>query len=309
VVAAWLALLPVAGSVWAEAKDASGEQPEDIGYNLSIRVETVMVTATVIDRFGRLVPDLKREDFQIFEDGVLQELTHFSNERTALKSVVMLLDVSGSMRILDKITMAKQALDLFLNYLKPGDQVALLFFADGGLELGVDFTSDPAEVREKLWSVEAYGKTALHDAIAAVPYLAVRASHTRKAIVLVTDGIDNASKLSLEEAIRISRWTDLPVYAIGVVPTGIPKTRDEANNLLNREILKRLAHETGGHFFEVRDAVQMRQACTVVLKELGSQYLLGYQSSNGGASGFHSIEVKTRRRGLHVRARRGYIRE
>jgi len=107
VVAAWLALLPVAGSVWAEAKDASGEQPEDIGYNLSIRVETVMVTATVIDRFGRLVPDLKREDFQIFEDGVLQELTHFSNERTALKSVVMLLDVSGSMRILDKITMAK----------------------------------------------------------------------------------------------------------------------------------------------------------------------------------------------------------
>ncbi len=301
-------LLLISRAAMAQQQAAPAEyDPFDIRYSLVLKVQLVLVTATVTDRFGRYVTDLEQDDFLIYEDGEAQEIAHFATENTAPKSVVILLDVSGSMRIMNKIGMAKESVDLFLNYLKPDDTSALVFFADGGLEQGATWTQDREAVRKELWAVKAYGKTALHDAVASVPAFAAKGERSRKAVLLITDGIDNASEIDIDAAVNIAQRTDLPIYSVGVVPSGIPPAK-LAQQILNRDVLKRLADGTGGRFFEVRDGIEMRQACGQVISELGSQYVLGFRSSNIDQSGtFHKITVKTKRRGLRVRSRHGYL--
>ncbi|MBN2053638.1 VWA domain-containing protein [bacterium] len=305
-----MAMLPVFGAAAVlYAQTPADGDPQDIGYGLRISVEMVRVSVTAQDRFGRYVTGLGESDFEVFEEGESRRIVYFSSDTSAPKSIGMLLDVSGSMRILDKISRAKGALELCINYLKPRDRASLIFFADGAVEVAAPFGASPAEMIARLRGVEAYGKTAIHDAVAAMPGLVgVGGAGMRKAVILVTDGYDNASERSLEQAIRISRIVNLPIYTIGMDPVLSSMTVKDSDQILNRVILQRIAEETGGRCFLVRDDAEVRRACAEILEELGSQYVLGFMAgARDEEERFRTIQVKVKRRGVRIRTRKGYI--
>ena len=179
-------------------------------------------------------------------------------------------------------------------------------FADDQVVWITEFTSDRERFLERLDVQEAYGQTALFDAIAAAPRLVADEIKGRKAIVLITDGIENASQLGLFEAIRLARSVSVPIYTIGFssfVDNVLPKgSREESHRLLQR-----FSEETGGLLFTVNDPDDLKEAVLEIQEELRFQYLVGYSPSRRLWDGtFRRVKLDTVREGLMVRTRTGY---
>lgn len=271
-----------------------------------VTVRTVMLPAAVEDSKGRIVKGLALEDFRVLENQVQQTIDFFSIEGDEPISVAFLLDLSGSMRNAGKLAASKEAIRYFLDNLRPQDRFALVGFADEQVAWITPFTSERDTFLERLDVQDGFGQTALHDAVAATPKLVDRSVVGRKAIILFTDGVDNASHLSEFEAIGLAREVEVPIYAVGF--TSIPSAiRDKKPASNDERVLRRFANETGGAAYVVGDPDELKEAVARVNGELRYQYLIGYRPSNDEWDGsFRRIRVQTRAGRYTVRTRTGY---
>jgi len=280
-------------------KDASG------GYVLRADVEEVVLNVTVLEG-TRPVPDLKKENFRILEDGVAQRLVSFQHVDVPV-SIALLVDNSGSMSR-KRPAVNKSTLDLIAAS-NPDDEAFVVNFADEAF-IDQDFTSDVVKLREGLAHMDARGGTALFDAVvASADKLATDAKRPKQVIVLITDGEDNASTLNLEQAIRRVQQLSGPViYTIGLL-FGDEMSHGEVRHA--RHALEMLSNETGGIAFFPKSIEQIDQIAAEVARDIRAQYTLGYHSTKPSSeSGFRRVMVEARtgiRNKLTVRTRTGYF--
>jgi Ca-activated chloride channel family protein len=264
-------------------------------------VDLVMVTATVLDAQGHLLPGLPREAFGIWEDGIEQKISVFSNERVPV-GLGVLLDVSDSMfgqRIVD----ARAAVERFLfTLLNPDDEFFLTAFNHAPRTL-TPWTSTPAVVREALDALRPSGGTAIYDAVVAALPQIERRNRQRAALLIISDGADTASDATLRDVRGALLRSDAFVYAIAIdSPNGYP-----INARVNPSALGEVTGQSGGRTEVVHDAEELQAATARIAEELNSQYVLGYSSPKSTDGRFHSIRVSMRDPALRVRARNGYV--
>jgi len=265
-------------------------------------IDLVQVTVTVRDSEGRLVGDLRREDFEVFADGKAQVISQFQSGRVPV-SLGIVLDISESMYG-QRISDASFALDRFLvDLLEPTDEAFLAVFNhDPTLHEG--WTLDPATLGGRFAEVRPYGATAIYDAmIMALPLFRTR-SHQRAAIVLISDGSDTASDTNVREVQRLLRESDAFVYAVAI---DAPESRP-INDRVNANALREIADGSGGYTEVVHDSPDLTPATERIAEELNHQYTLAYSPRHPPDSRYHRIRVGVTRPGEYsVRARRGYV--
>lgn len=295
---------------------ASGKELDDATLDRILKlphteVETVrlvLLPVSVEDRRGRRVRGLKQDDFKVYEDRVLQNIEFFSVESQEPLAIAFLLDVSGSMRQLGKLEAAKEAIRYFVDSLRPRDRFGLVCFADEQVAWVTEFTSDRERFLERLDVQEGFGQTALNDAVAETPGLVFENDiELKKAIVLVTDGVDNVSRLSTEEAIAAAQKVNVPIYTIGF--TSIPAFLLEKEEYsYNMGVIRRFSEDTGGAMFVVRDPDELKDASARIEQELRYQYVIGYRPTRTLWDGsFRAVQLQTSNPRLTVRTRKGYF--
>ena len=183
--------------------------------SFSVSSDLVVFSATATDGKGRPVTDLRREDFRVYDEGRAQSIAHFHGGRGLPARVLLLLDASGSMGV-DRVANARQAASQLLHALAPEDEVALAGF-DSRYWGVVAFTRDRAMVRRGLESITPFGSTALHDSLDKAARDIASHGEGRRAVVVLTDGVDTSSQKTADEVIARSRALDVPIYAVSVV--------------------------------------------------------------------------------------------
>lgn len=287
-----------------------GQPPAELpAFSEEVDVAWVLVPVVVRSAKG-YVEGMSRKDFRLFVDGRPVPIASFDAETSAPVSLVWLQDLSGSMGTAGRLTSSRRALGYFLDRAQPGDGFALATFAGGQLQVDVPFTSDRDLVAEAggLW--EAYGTTSLYDAIAWVPELSATGSGGRRAVVLVTDGVDNASALAPKEARMLVQKAELPVYVVGFTPIEL-SAGTAAQDPVYRyaHLLNVLARATGGRYHSVPPAGDVLEAAAVIEEDLRHQYLLGFpaRAGEGGERRFRRIRVELKgNRPFEIRYRQGY---
>jgi VWFA-related protein len=279
-------------------------------YVETLEVRLVLLQATVLDRRGEIISGLGPGEFRLNEDGVPQKISVFGTSQDQPLQVAFLLDVSGSMALREKLERAKTAIRRFVEGLQPADQVALLIFADGDVVVKKGFTPDRGRFFQALDPLEAYGKTALRDALAYAPSILAGAAPGRKALVLVTDGVDNASVMSVFEAIQMARKVPVPIYAIGMSDLPVRMRREirpEEGGRSFFEVLMEFGSQTGGGLIPVFSEEEMDDAVSLVAERLRGQYLIGYRPvSDTAKPGFRRIRLVTTDDRHRVITREGY---
>ncbi len=279
---------------------------EGDGYVLRTDVEEVSLNCSVLDG-NRMVPDLKKENFQVFEDGVKQKLISFQHTDLPV-SIALVVDNSGSMSR-KRPSVNKSTLDLIAAS-NPRDESFVVIFSDEA-DIVQDFTSDVNKLREGLSHIEARGGTALYDAVAAsADELARDAKNPKQVIILITDGDDNASTIDRDQAIRKVQQLSGPViYTIGLLFGDEDMSRSQVKDA--RKALEMLSTETGGMAFFPKNIEQVDQIAAEVARDIRNQYTLGYHSTRPTTEpGFRSVEVTAEGKGmgkLIVRTRTGYF--
>lgn len=281
------------------------DSPATPAATFTSSVDIVPVAAVVRDKRGQVVRDLEANDFLVFDNGEPRRIVGFTRGEDGPISVALLIDVSGSMKRSEQRSGARAVVDQLLASLRATDEVALFTF-DKSLVQDQPFTSDVDQVRSALDRVEPFGSTSLYDAIAGTAQQLEPLRSKRCAIVVVTDGLDNASRMRPSDVSGIASSSDLPVYVLAVVsPLDAPETSAGDIGVTATGQLKNLAWWTGGDAFIVSSPAQMSIASRALLSELRHQYVLAIEASS--ATGWRPLDIKTRRRELQVRARSGYF--
>lgn len=287
--------------------DATVERLLRVQDEQEVAVRLVLLPASVEDKRGRIVTGLQAGDFSLTDERVPQKIKYFSVESNEPVAIAFVLDVSGSMRQSGKIDAAKEAIRFFVDELRPHDRFALICFADDQVSWVTEFTSDRQRFIERLMVQEGYGQTALNDAVAAIPKLVDESTNGRKAIVLITDGVDNASKLTMEQSVVTARQVEVPIFTVGF--STLPwEDRKKSKDLgFNMAVLQLFADETGGALFVVQDPDEMKEAVARISTELRHQYLIGYSPGLQHWDGsFRSVQLQARSGRYVVRTRKGY---
>jgi VWFA-related protein len=262
-------------------------------------VEQVAIAAVVRDSKGKLVTTLKPGDFEVYDSGVRRKLTDVWSEPSPA-SVAILMDASGSMAT--KMERARETARLVIAGLKPGADELALYSFDTSLQEVRPF-STAFSASEGAWhSTRAFGATSLWDAIAETAQK-IANRQRRRAIVVITDGVDSASTLKPADVSAIASELDVPVYMIVVSFSKEDTERDNIEPVQGP--LADLAAWTGGDSYIVRNLVTSLSAAQQILAELHHQYVLAFEP--GSAAGWHPLIVRTRKPGLFVRARSGYM--
>lgn len=275
-------------------------------YVLRQEVEEVVLNATVLDSGGHLVQDLTKDDFQVFEDGVKQNIISFQHTDLPV-SIALVIDNSGSMSR-KRPAVNKAAVDL-IEASNPNDEAFVVNFSDEAF-IDQDFTSDVNKLRDGLSHIESRGGTALYDAVvASADKLAADAKRPKQVLVLITDGEDNASSLNLEQTIhRVQQLSGPVIYSIGLL---FGDDTDRAEKRHAHRALEMLSTETGGIAFFPRNMEQVDEIAAEVARDIRSQYTIGYHSTKPSSMpGFRRIEVTAESKGhgkLNVRTRTGYF--
>jgi VWFA-related protein len=269
----------------------------------------VSVAAVVRDRKGRFVRDLEKNDFVIAESGRPKPIIDFRSESDGPVRLALLFDVSGSMRVASRAVDARQAAKHLLSSLRPDDMAALFSF-DTRLSLVRGFTSDIDSLLASLDQVESpYGQTSLYDAVAQTARTVAEekqdrlAQVQRRAVVVLTDGIDTRSRLTAADVSAIASNIDVPVYVLAMMHA-VDDPRDQRTEE-GDSALRNLAHWTGGELFISTAPAHASVAARRIVDELRHQYVLAFEGS--GRPGWHALEVRARDRDLVVRARAGYM--
>jgi len=272
-------------------------------------VDLVTVSATVRDRKGRAIADLGITEFEVLDRGVKRSIAEFRTEAAPV-SVAILFDVSGSMDIASRALAARFAAHHVLSWLEHGRDEAALFAFDSRLHEVAPFTVDTRALQGALGEVDPFGATSLHDAIAdTAKRIALRANR-RRAIVVLTDGIDTASRMTPAQVSSIASEIDVPVYVVAVVlpidnPDASGRPQSEPTVAVEVGTIRELAAWTGGELFYASTPSDTSRVARQIVRELRQQYLIAFEPSAG--AGWHPIEIRTTRKNLIVRARGGYV--
>ena len=296
------------------------------------------------DRNGHFVSGLDKDDFIVYEDGQLQSVSHFSNERVPV-SLGIVLDTSGSMAG-EKMSSAQSAIDRFLyDLLDPADEIFIYRFSNEP-ELVQEWTTDRKRLSRALARVSPHGGTAMYDAVAEAVQLAASGEHRKKAVVVISDGNDTSSHIGVAELKQVIRESEVLVYAIGIdgdtpgtYTTGGQQPRmprwpipfppmpgrrtpfpfppvgggrggavfGAGDQRVNVQALREMTDDSGGRTEIVRRARDLDPATASVADELSKQYYLGYPASGTKDGRWHNIRVEVKDAALRVRARRGYV--
>jgi Ca-activated chloride channel homolog len=288
-------------------------QEKKQGLDYQVSVSAISIAVTVQGKDGRYINDLTQDDFKVTENGVKQTITYFQHDFEAPLSLAVLLDVSGSMGLQDRLKESKNALRYFLTeLLRPQDQVSLLIFADGEVEVAAPFSADKSAFLAELDRTQAYGQTALNDAVAVSPEFANRGKNEKRAILLITDGIENDSQASVDQAVEIARRVDVPIFTVGYkIPLSEEFLRKykRTSALTSAGIvsaLERFSQATGGRLQVAADPQELAAALREIRRELGHQYILGYTSYKSPRNEYRRIQVVTSNKKYRVRTREGY---
>jgi Ca-activated chloride channel family protein len=282
-------------------------QPQIPTYSESTGSEYVLLPVQVFDKKGRFIDGLKKKDFGVRVEGVPVEIDTFERDDTAPVSFAFLIDTSGSMRLADKLDHAKAAVHYLVSQRHRGDDFALFAFAEEEVRLVADFSTDPSRLLRGLDGLEASGRTALFDAVAATPSRMLAGKNGRRAILLFTDGVDNASQLTAVEMADILQEVSVPVYAIGMKNAEFDRLTDEERRDLALDNLKILAGSSGGQMLLAGGDEDLRPMAAKINAEARKQYLLGFAPSGRGDPKYRIITVSVGKPGhFVVRARRGY---
>jgi VWFA-related protein len=269
-------------------------------------VDVVSLNVTAMDSTGRYVTDIPQSEFHVFEDGVKQELTFFSQTRMPI-ALALLLDTSASME--ERLPIAQQAAIGFAKRLGPDDTAEVIDF-DSGVQVVQAFTNEVAKLEQAIRSTTVGGSTALYNAI----YISLNDLRReakprsvdeihRQAIIVLSDGDDTSSLIQYEDILERAKRSETAIYAIGLRP------RDNgARGFKEAEfVLRQLSQETGGRAFFPNDAGELPKIYDTISDELSSQYTLGYTSKNSLRNGqWRRVVVRVNRTGIVARTKQGY---
>ena len=299
-----LSILTVAAPILRQRQDQD---------TLKVEVALVNVQVSVTDRHGRFVPDLKKEDFLIEEDGRRQEIRNFARENELPLTLAMLIDTSPSVQPV--FNEEKHTAESFLESILRAKDLALVMGFDREVTLVQDYTDSPRQLIRAIDSLQIGGGTSVYDAV----YLACKEKLAeeagRKAIILISDGEDTTSKLKLNEALVAAHRSDAVIYGIFNAAThsfvsGPYGRRGGGINIGGGGdigTLKRFSEETGGTTFSLNRENSFEKIFDQIAQELRSQYSLGYVSTNTAKDGkYRQVKVVARGSGYTVKARKGY---
>lgn len=313
--------------------DASSAQPEVVEGDV-VRVDTSLVTipVSVRDRSGRYAPDLRREDFRVFEDGVEQRVAYFATVDQPF-TVALVLDTSGSTDF--SIGDMQRAALAFIEQLKPADRVTVISF-DDRIDVLCEPTSDREQLNRAIRRAHGGGSTRLYDAVEYTLKKRLAQVQGRKAVVLLSDGVDTTSRASYNSSIRLAEQSDALIYTVsyggfrGTLPGVISQPRiplpggggiiignprntgaggtTSADYARGEAYLNELAQRTGGRMYRGNSVVNISQAFAWVAEELRRQYSLGYYPKASGKNGERrQIKVEVNQPNLAVQARDSYV--
>ncbi|MGH9365587.1 MAG: VWA domain-containing protein [Thermoanaerobaculia bacterium] len=292
---------------WLAAAAAPGLAQVPPTYSESASAEYVLMPVLVFDDRGRFVEGLNQKDFRVRVEKGEVTLDTFDRDDSAPVSFAFLLDTSGSMQLANKLETAKNAIRSIVRSRQPGDDFALLDFSEGEVRMVADFSSDPARLLRGLYGLEAGGQTALFDAVAATPSRMVRGKNGKRAIVLFTDGVDNASKLDTAQMAEILQQVSVPVYTVGMKNAAFDRVTEQERKQLSVDNLRMLASSSGGKMFLASGEKDMRPIAPKICAEVRKQYLLGFTPTGQGEVKYRIIFVSMTKPGRwDVRVRRGY---
>ena len=311
VLAGILPIAIVAGAQHAAGGDAQVRAPAGTFHS---GVDLVRLGVTARDPSGRIVHDLRREEFAVHDDGVLQEISHFGQHESPI-SVVVLLDRSSSMHG-EKMMHAIDGVEAFVKALRAPDETLLITFGGTVDALG-EFGLEPRTILRELRRVNADGGTRLYDAVVeAARLIGDRERHEKRAILVLSDGEDTLSTARLEEAAGAVKRTGVPLYAIGIEFGQDVYAGRAAKDALWRRLegdagvkgLMQMADASGGWAYSIEAARRCKEVCLRVADELRNQYLLGCSPANLERDGrWHQIGVRTSREGVKLATRPGYF--
>ena len=269
-------------------------------------VDLVRVSAVVRDRRGRLVQDLAVRDFEVLDGGEPRRIQEFRHDDTAI-SVALLFDVSGSME--SRMVHARETAEQVLSWMTlKGDEAAVYTF-DTRLEEVSPFTAGLQRLPSSMGALTPFGATSLHDAVAHTAEKVATREGLRRAVVVLTDGLDNASRLTPSDVSGIASSIDVPVYIVGIVSAIDNPSADISATTYERSALtgplSDLAYWTGGRAFLASSIADRSQTARQIVDELRHQYLIAFESS--GKPGWHPLVVRAKDKDLTVRARSGYF--
>lgn len=279
--------------------------PEVDPRSITVKTDLITLTLTVTDLYGRYVSGLTKKAFTVIDDGQEQEITFFSDTDSPA-SVGILFDVSGSMSG-EKIAKARNALSRFINMSHPSDEYFLIAF-NKRAQLLLDRTRDGDAVLQKLTLVQPKNNTALYDAVYLGLERVSRGSHQKKALLIISDGQDNASRYNFGEVKRLMKESDIVTYAVGILGGS---DQSSPLGMMGQSFLDELTSVTGGRSFYPNTDAEMDEIFERIALELRHQYSVGYTPPNFQPDGkWHKVKVKVNRpRGLPrltVRSREGY---
>jgi len=269
------------------------DQDDDV---VRVNTDLVVLNATVLDKNGKFVPGLKRNDFKIFEDGAEQKLATFTAEETPFAAAI-LIDTSGSMET--RLSLGRSAALRFLDGLREED-VAAIYNFDTKVEQMQDF-SPGRDLPARAYGLRTKTMTALNDAVLRAADDLAKRNEKRRAILVLSDGGENFSRASSDKALDHALQAGATIYAVNMSDTG------PGRDIAGSGILKNLAEKSGGRYVASPGGQELRDSFAAIAEELGHQYTLAYRPLNNARDGrWRAIQVKPGRADVTVRTRKGY---
>jgi Ca-activated chloride channel family protein len=282
----------------APVQDRAGRQQ----YAVTVDVDLVVFNVTVTESGGRHVSGLKARDFRVYEEGQLQDITLFSPEDVPA-SIGLIIDNSASMH--DKRDAVATAALAFVGASNPQDEMFVVNFNENvylGLPASIQFTNDLDQLHSALLRTAPIGRTALYDALAAGLEHLQTGTRDRKALVVLSDGGDNASSRNLDSVLQMARQSSATIYTIGIY--------DETNRDRNPSVLRKIANESGGRAYLPASLKDLARVWLDIGGGIRTQYTIGYFSDNRNRDGaFRRVAIVASRNGkaLRISTRQGYI--
>lgn len=291
----------------ARNADTKGSAPAQAQSNpittIKVPVDLVNVFFTVTDKKDRMVLDLTKDDFRVLEDNIPQNIATFGRESDLPLRIGILIDTSNSIR--ERLRFEQEAaIDFLSETIRPGKDLAYVLAFDVEPQLLQDYTDDEEKLATAIRGVQAGGGTGLYDAVFYASKEKMQFSPTepylRRVMIIISDGLDNQSQHTREEALSMAKHAEAIIYAISTNRSGETTRGDR--------VLKRFAEETGGQAFFPFEARDLGEDFQAIARELRSQYNLAYYSTNKAHDGsFRAISIQAAEKGLRVQAKNGYF--
>jgi VWFA-related protein len=267
--------------------------------------DLVTIQASVRDAKGRVVSGLTTKDFEVRDNGELRPVLSLRSDKQSPLSVAIVVDMSGSMRVGPKIDMTRKAYGSVLDQLRAGHDEVALFTFDVELHQRRPFTRDIPQLRGALDDFKPFGSTSLYDATAGAAKQLAERSATHKAVIVLTDGVDTSSEMTLREVSALASSIDVPVFVVATMPSVDQRILQEGRApRSNSADLRDLAEWTGGQFVFASTLVETVAAASSLVSDLRQQYVLAIEAANDRE--WRRLDVRVRRPSARVKARSGY---